>query len=117
MLFFCRRRALSDPGRYLTVGKGQSKTKVNTDSAVKQDTMSPLSSPSILPRIQSHIFSSKVDTSNNRDEINIPKIKEDSPFVPDTYAMVIDQDEIQPEKLVQASKFFGGAGLTSSQLF
>lgn len=108
MLFFCRRRALSDPGRYLTVGKGQSKTKVNTDSAVKQDTMSPLSSPSILPRIQSHIFSSKVDTSNNRDEINIPKIKEDSPFVPDTYAMVIDQDEIQPEKLVQASKFFGG---------
>lgn len=96
-MFFCRRRSLSDQGRYFVVEKDQAKNKVHTDSAVKQDTISKL----ISPHIQGQNFSSKAESCYNRYEKNIPKIKEEYPFVPVTFAMVSDQAEIQPDNKVQ----------------
>lgn len=95
MFFFCRLRALSDQGYYLTVKKGQSKNKVKTGRAVKEVT-STLDS-----LIQSHIMSSKAETCNSRDEKNILKNKEDCPSLPNTFAMVNDQSKFQPDTLAQ----------------
>lgn len=100
MLFFCRHRTWIQE-RSFAVEKDQSKIKVHTDSTGEQDIKSHLGSPLSSPYTQSHIFSPKAKTRTNLDEN-----KEDSRFVPDTFALGSDETKIQPDKLVQTSNIF-----------